>query len=275
MGFAVGQQWVSAAIMFATGALFAGVSIASIVGDRSMAGIAWSGLFVLVGVGVIAQAAAAAREALRRRREFALACDGLLLVGRDLDEPLPTRGTTFELQNTDGRDLFVVLRHQGPGAATRSEPLACNGRDHAARGTRGALPEAGGGRRRKRLDPDGGSAGRRQPGCMSKLLVAYASKHGSTAEIAEAIGDELRAAGVEADVAQASEVGDVARYAGVVLGSAVYMKRWRPEARHFLRLLERELGDRPLWIFNSGPVGEEEADASWSEPAKVLVIRKR
>jgi hypothetical protein len=112
VGFAVGQQWVSAAIMFATGALFAGVSIASIVGDHSMAGIAWSGLFVLVGVGVIAQAAAVAREALRRRREFALACDGLLLVGRDLDEPLPTRGTTFELQNTDG-DLFVVLRHRG------------------------------------------------------------------------------------------------------------------------------------------------------------------
>jgi menaquinone-dependent protoporphyrinogen oxidase len=105
---------------------------------------------------------------------------------------------------------------------------------------------------------------------MSKLLVAYASKHGSTAEIAEAIGDELRAAGVEADVAQASEVGDVAPYAGVVLGSAVYMKRWRPEARHVLRRLERELGDRPLWIFNSGPVGEKEADASWSEPAKVL-----
>jgi menaquinone-dependent protoporphyrinogen oxidase len=103
-----------------------------------------------------------------------------------------------------------------------------------------------------------------------KLLVAYASKHGSTAEIAEAIGDELRSAGVDADVTQASEVRDLAPYAGVVLGSAVYMKRWRPEARHFLRRLEHELGDRPLWIFNSGPVGDAEADPQWCEPAKVL-----
>jgi menaquinone-dependent protoporphyrinogen oxidase len=105
---------------------------------------------------------------------------------------------------------------------------------------------------------------------MTKLLVAYASKHGSTAEIAAAIGDELGAAGIDADVIQASEVSDVEPYAGVVLGSAVYMKRWRPEARHFLRRLEHELGDRPLWIFNSGPAGEAKTDESWSEPANML-----
>lgn len=105
---------------------------------------------------------------------------------------------------------------------------------------------------------------------MTKILVAYASKHGSTAEIAEVLGDELRRAGAEADVKQASDVRDLEHYDGVVLGSAVYMKRWRPEARHLLHRLEHDLGDRPLWIFNSGPVGEAKTDETWCEPAKIL-----
>jgi menaquinone-dependent protoporphyrinogen oxidase len=105
---------------------------------------------------------------------------------------------------------------------------------------------------------------------MSKLLVAYASKHGSTAEVAEAIADELRASGVQADVAEAGKVRDLGPYDGVVLGSAVYMKRWRRGARQFLHRLEHDLGERPLWIFSSGPVGDAETDPNWCEPAKTL-----
>jgi len=55
-----------------------------------------------------------------------------------------------------------------------------------------------------------------------------------------------------------------------VLGSAVYMKHWQRPARQFLHRLERDLGDRPLWIFSSGPVGETEVDPNWCEPAKTL-----
>jgi menaquinone-dependent protoporphyrinogen oxidase len=105
---------------------------------------------------------------------------------------------------------------------------------------------------------------------MTRLLVAHASKHGSTAEIAQAIGDELRASGLDSDVAEAGEVRELGDFDGVVLGSAVYMKRWQPHARRFLRRLEHELGDRPLWIFNSGPVGEAETDPQWCEPGAVL-----
>lgn len=102
------------------------------------------------------------------------------------------------------------------------------------------------------------------------VLVAYASKHGATTEIAAAVADELRAHGLTVDLTEAGEVGDLAGYAGVVLGSAVYMKHWRRSARHLVGRLERELGDRPLWIFSSGPVGDAEADPEWCEPAGVL-----
>jgi menaquinone-dependent protoporphyrinogen oxidase len=103
-----------------------------------------------------------------------------------------------------------------------------------------------------------------------KILVAYASKHGTTAEIAQAIAAELQAGGLEVDLSVSGEVHDLAGYAAVVLGSAVYMKRWRRDADHLLRRLERELGDRPLWIFSSGPVGDADIDPSWCEPGRPL-----
>ncbi|MCL4287774.1 MAG: flavodoxin, partial [Thermoleophilia bacterium] len=68
-----------------------------------------------------------------------------------------------------------------------------------------------------------------------EVLVAYASKHGSTAEIAAAVAAEIREHGLGADCVAAGEVADVERYDAVVLGSAVYLKRWQGDARHFLR----------------------------------------
>ena len=103
------------------------------------------------------------------------------------------------------------------------------------------------------------------------VLVAYASKHGSTAEIAEAIAETLRTAGLDADCVDAGAVNSIDPYDAVVLGSAVYMRRWRGEARNFLRRHRRALTGRPLWVFSSGPVGPPETDApAWTEPARTL-----
>jgi len=87
------------------------------------------------------------------------------------------------------------------------------------------------------------------------VLVAYATKHGSTQQIAETIGAALRLRGLEADVANVGEVEDVARYDAVVLGSAVYVGHWLSNARAFAREHADELADRPTWLFSSGPVG--------------------
>ena len=106
-----------------------------------------------------------------------------------------------------------------------------------------------------------------------RVLVAYASKNGSTAEIAQAIADELRARGLEVNCLEAGEVRDVDGYGAVVLGSAVYMKRWRPSARRFLRRHRASLPGLPWWAFNSGPVGEQSDDpkaAEWAAPPKVM-----
>lgn len=89
-----------------------------------------------------------------------------------------------------------------------------------------------------------------------KVLVAAASRHGSTAEIAQAIGEQLRSGGHEVVVTTPEKVGTLDGTEAMVLGSAVYVGHWEQAA---VRLAERagaELAGRPVWIFSSGPVGE-------------------
>lgn len=89
-----------------------------------------------------------------------------------------------------------------------------------------------------------------------RVLVAYASKYGATAEIAEKIGQVLRQAGLQADVLPVHRISDLTPYKAVVLGSAVYMFRWRKEAVAFLKTNEKLLAERPTWLFPSGPLGK-------------------
>lgn len=85
------------------------------------------------------------------------------------------------------------------------------------------------------------------------VLVAYASKYGSTQGIAEAIGGRLRERGLEAEVRPVREADGLERYEAVVLGSAVYLGAWRKEALAFLDRNEEGLGRMPVWLFSSGP----------------------
>jgi len=107
-----------------------------------------------------------------------------------------------------------------------------------------------------------------------RVLVAYGTKHGATAEIAEAIGMALRVAGLEVDVQRARKVRSLGSYRAVVLGSAVYMARWRGDAMRLLR--RKELRERDLWLFSSGPVGADEGDQKererWTKPKRVAQI---
>jgi len=57
----------------------------------------------------------------------------------------------------------------------------------------------------------------------NQVLVAYATKHGATAEIADKIGQVLRQAGLRTDVLPTDHVSDLVAYKAVVLGSAVYI----------------------------------------------------
>jgi menaquinone-dependent protoporphyrinogen oxidase len=88
------------------------------------------------------------------------------------------------------------------------------------------------------------------------ILVTCASKHGATTEIAEALGRDLWARGVDAEVRSADEVDGVRAYDAVVLGSALYMGKWLPEATALLDECAEDLAVRPTWLFSSGPLGD-------------------
>jgi menaquinone-dependent protoporphyrinogen oxidase len=114
---------------------------------------------------------------------------------------------------------------------------------------------------------------------MSKtVLIAYASKYGSTAEIAEKIGEVLRQDGLVVEVKAADSVKDLSPYQAVILGSAVYVGRWRKQAVKFLQANEKALAEKPVWIFSSGPSGEGdpvEILKGWRMPESIQPILDR
>lgn len=89
-----------------------------------------------------------------------------------------------------------------------------------------------------------------------RVLVAYATKYGATAEIAEKIRQVIFQAGMQTDVLPADRVSDLAPYKAIVLGSAVYVGQWRKEAVAFLEANEKAMAKMPVWFFSSGPTGE-------------------
>ena len=92
-----------------------------------------------------------------------------------------------------------------------------------------------------------------------KVLVTAASKHGSTTEIAEAIGRHLTDAGLTVDVTGPKQVHDLADYDAVVLGSAVYAGHWLDPAKELVERLREPLSSLPVWLFSSGPIGDPPA----------------
>lgn len=98
-----------------------------------------------------------------------------------------------------------------------------------------------------------------------KVLVAYESKYGATAGIADRIGHTLRERGIDATVARCSDLAEVSGYEvsgydAYVVGSATYAFDWRKGARKFVERNAEELAAHPTWLFSSGPLGTETVD---------------
>jgi menaquinone-dependent protoporphyrinogen oxidase len=93
-----------------------------------------------------------------------------------------------------------------------------------------------------------------------KVLVAYASKCGSTRGIADFIGEKLRERGVETDVSEVSSVKVASDYDAFVIGSAVYMFHWLKQAKQFVTKNQSVFSGRPVWLFSSGPLGSKRTD---------------
>ncbi len=90
---------------------------------------------------------------------------------------------------------------------------------------------------------------------MKTVLVAYASRMGSTQEIAASIGDQLTSRGFEVEVVAAADAANARAFDAVILGSALYMGRWDSDAVDYLKRQGPDLAERPTWLFQSGPSG--------------------
>lgn len=110
------------------------------------------------------------------------------------------------------------------------------------------------------------------------VLVAYASKHGATREIAECIAKTLTEKGIDCTSLSAEQARDVATYDAVVAGSAVYIGKMRKEIRRFLQKNEQVLKTKRLWLFVSGPTKKDDNPGEldgWHRPASMKDLLDR
>jgi menaquinone-dependent protoporphyrinogen oxidase len=98
---------------------------------------------------------------------------------------------------------------------------------------------------------------------FNRTLVTYASKYGSTKEIAERITKVLQQHGIPAIMQAMDEVQDLTDYDAVVMGSALYGGTWLPRALNFIQRFQKVLVKKELWVFSSGP-------ATHDDPVHVL-----
>lgn len=89
-----------------------------------------------------------------------------------------------------------------------------------------------------------------------RVLVAHASVHGGTTDIARTIADELGAAGHTVDVREVRAIDGLAEWDAVVVGGGLYASLWPRRARRFVARHADELSHMPVWLFSSGPLDD-------------------
>jgi menaquinone-dependent protoporphyrinogen oxidase len=95
----------------------------------------------------------------------------------------------------------------------------------------------------------------------SNVLVVYATKHGSTREVAEAISVTLRERGAEVELRPARDVREpIGGRDLIVLGAALYSGRWHNDAHRFLKRHRKELSV-PVAVFGMGP--RDPSEEAW------------
>jgi menaquinone-dependent protoporphyrinogen oxidase len=106
------------------------------------------------------------------------------------------------------------------------------------------------------------------------IVVAYASKHGSTEGIARHIAARLADRDTPSAAMPAADISDLEQADAVVLGSAIYAGSWMKEATEFVDRHEGALAELPVWLFSSGPLGDQVADEE-EQPRQLEGIRER
>lgn len=109
---------------------------------------------------------------------------------------------------------------------------------------------------------------------MSKVLVAYASKYGSTKEVAEKVGAVIREKGESVDIKTVEDINSVDEYDKIVLGAALYAGNLSRAARKFLNRNQAGLAAKPVSMFVLGPIGPDEAEMTGAKEQLAKLLEK-
>ncbi|MCB2176757.1 MAG: flavodoxin domain-containing protein [Actinomycetales bacterium] len=118
------------------------------------------------------------------------------------------------------------------------------------------------------------------------VLVAHASRHGSTTEVAARIAERLRELGHDATLRTARDRAPLDGHDLVVVGGSLYTGRWHADAQRFLRRHRGDLGRVPVAVFAMGPRRDDPdawtaardqlesalAKLAWLDPAAIAVF---
>ena len=97
------------------------------------------------------------------------------------------------------------------------------------------------------------------------IVVSYASRYGSTQEVAETIAAVLHEAGLDVDIQPMRDVRTLAGYSAVVLGAPLFMFRWHKDALSFLLRYRKALTERPVAVFALGPTHDPYDEKEWQD----------
>ena len=99
----------------------------------------------------------------------------------------------------------------------------------------------------------------------ASILVGYATRYGSTQEVAEVVSATLRDSGIEVDNQPMREVRTLTGYSAVVLGAPLFMFRWHKDALDFLSRHRKALMERPVAVFALGPTHDPYDEKEWQD----------
>jgi menaquinone-dependent protoporphyrinogen oxidase len=104
----------------------------------------------------------------------------------------------------------------------------------------------------------------------TSVLVGYATRYGSTQEVAEVVAATLREGGLVVDIQPMREVRTLAGYRAVVLGAPLFMFHWHKEALSFLARFRGPLTERPVAVFALGPTHDPYDEQEWQDSRSQL-----
>ena len=98
-----------------------------------------------------------------------------------------------------------------------------------------------------------------------KILVAFASRYGSTREVAEEVASRLEERGYPVDMQPLREVKSLDSYNAIILGAPLFMFHWHKDALGFLSRHREALLDRRVAVFVLGPVHDPHDETEWKD----------